>query len=79
MYGFMENELGNQPYVNGEEFLMSDCAAAPALFYAEQVAPFTEHKSISAYWERLKSRASIQRTHEEAAPILAKLTKQNAA
>lgn len=79
MYGFMENELGMQPYVNGEEFLMSDCAAAPALFYAEQVAPFAEHKNISAYWERLKSRPSIQRTHEEAAPILAKLIKQNAA
>jgi glutathione S-transferase len=79
MYGFMENEFGKQPYANGEEFLMSDCAAAPALFYAEQVAPFAEHKNISAYWERLKSRPSIRRTHEEAAPILAEMAKQNAA
>jgi glutathione S-transferase len=79
MYNFMENEFGKQPYANGEEFLMSDCAAAPALFYAERVAPFAEHKNISAYWERLKSRPSIQRTHEEAAPILAKMAKQNAA
>jgi len=70
MYSFMENEFGKQSFANGEEFLMSDCAAAPALFYAERVAPFAEHKNISAYWERLKSRPSIQRTHEEAAPHL---------
>ncbi len=79
MYGFMEKEFANQSYANGEEFLMSDCAAAPALFYAEQIAPFAEHKNVSAYWERLKSRPSIQRTHEEAAPILAEMMKQNAA
>lgn len=79
MYGLMEKEFAERPYANGEEFLMSDCAAAPALFYAEQIAPFAEHKNISAYWERLKSRPSIQRTHEEAAPILAEMTKQNAA
>ena len=79
MYSFMENEFGNQSYANGEEFLMSDCAAAPGLFYAEQVAPFAEHKNISAYWERLKSRASIQRTHEEAAPILERMFAKDAA
>jgi glutathione S-transferase len=79
MYSFMENEFGNQSYANGEEFLMSDCAAAPGLFYAEQVAPFAEHKNISAYWERLKSRASVQRTHEEAAPILERMFAKDAA
>ena len=79
MYSFMENEFGNQPYANGEEFLMSDCAAAPGLFYAEQVAPFAEHENISAYWERLKSRPSIQRTHEEAAPILEAMFAKDAA
>lgn len=79
MYGLMENEFGRQPYANGDEFLMSDCAAAPALFYAEQVAPFAEHENIAAYWERLKSRPSIRRTHEEAAPILAQMNKQSAA
>ncbi len=79
MYSFMENEFANQPYANGEEFMMSDCAAAPALFYAEKLAPFTEHENIVAYWERLKSRPSIQRVHEEAAPILATFMAQNAA
>ena len=79
MYGFMENELSTQPYANGEEFLMSDCSAAPGLFYAEQIAPFAEHQNISAYWERLKSRPSVQRTHEEAAPILAEFVAKDAA
>lgn len=79
MYGFMENEFGNQPYANGDEFLMSDCAAAPGLFYAEQVAPFSDYENISAYWERLKSRPSVQRTHEEAAPYLEMFMKKDAA
>ena len=79
MYSFMENEFGKQPYANGEEFLMSDCAAAPGLFYAEQVAPFAEHENISAYWERLKSRPSVQRTHEEASPILERMFAKDAA
>jgi glutathione S-transferase len=79
MYSFMENEFGNQPYANGDEFLMSDCAAAPGLFYAEQVAPFSDYENISAYWERLKSRPSVQRTHEEANPYLEMFKKQDAA
>jgi len=79
MYSFMENEFAKQPYANGEEFMMSDCSAAPGLFYAEQLAPFAEHENICAYWERLKSRPSIARVHEEAAPILAAFRAQNAA
>lgn len=79
MYGFMENEFGKQRYANGDEFLMSDCAAAPGLFYAQQIAPFSDYENISAYWERLKSRPSVQRTHEEAAPYLEMFMKQNAA
>jgi len=79
MYGFMENEFGKQPYANGDEFLMSDCAAAPGLFYAQHVAPFSDYENISAYWERLKSRPSVQRTHEEAAPYLEMFMKQDAA
>ena len=70
MYGFMEHEFGQQSFANGNNFSLSDCAAAPALFYAEQVAPFAEHKNISAYWERLKERDSVKRTHEEARPAL---------
>ncbi|MDX1403862.1 MAG: glutathione S-transferase family protein [Woeseiaceae bacterium] len=79
MYNFMENEFGNQPYANGEEFQMSDCSAAPALFYAQKVAPFADYKNICAYWERLTSRPSIQRTQQDAAPYLEAMNKQDAA
>ena len=79
MYGFMEHEFGNQPFANGAEFLMSDCAAAPALFYAEQVVPFDQHENIVKYWNRLKARPSIQRVQAEAAPILAAMFEKNAA
>ncbi|MFQ6005713.1 MAG: glutathione S-transferase family protein [Woeseia sp.] len=79
MYNFMEHEFGQQSFANGEKFTMADCAAAPALFYAEQAAPFSDHKNISAYWERLKERPSIQRTHEEARPVLEAFMSRDAA
>ena len=79
MYSFMEHEFGEQPYANGDKFTMADCAAAPGLFYAELLAPFSEYKNISAYWERLKERASVQKTHTDAKPIIEPFMKNNAA
>ena len=79
IYNFMENELGSQSFAQGDTFSMADCAAAPALFYAEQIAPFAEHKNISAYWDRLKERASVQRTLEEARPALESFMNKDAA
>jgi glutathione S-transferase len=79
MYRFMEHELGNQDYANGNEFLMGDCAAAPALNYAQRVAPFDEHRNICAYWERLASRPSVRRIQEEAAPEIAAFMENTAA
>lgn len=77
MYGFMEQELGEQPYANGEEFRMSDCAAMPALFYAQRAAPFDGYANISAYWDRLASRSSVQRVISEAEPYLAAFMKED--
>jgi glutathione S-transferase len=79
MYSFMEHEFGQQPYASGDKFTMADCAAAPGLFYAELLAPFSEYKNISAYWERLKERASVQKTHTDAKPIIEEFMKKNAA
>jgi glutathione S-transferase len=70
MYGFMEQELGDQPYANGDQFSMSDCAAIPALFYAQRSAPFDSHANICAYWDRLASRPSTRRVFSEAEPHL---------
>jgi len=79
MYSFMEHEFGQQPYANGDKFTMADCAAAPGLFYAELLAPFAEYKNISAYWERLKERASVQKMQEDARPIVEEFLGKNAA
>ena len=41
---------------------MADCAAAPALFYADKVMPFGEtHPHVAAYLERLMQRPSYAR------------------
>jgi glutathione S-transferase len=79
MYGFMEAEFEKHPFASGDQFSMADCAAAPALFYAEQAAPFAAYKNVSAYWERLKQRPSVQRTQEEARPALEAFMSKNAA
>lgn len=79
MYRFMQSELGNQPWANGDTFSMSDCAAAAALYYAPRLAPFDEHENVVAYWERLRARETVQKVHEEVAPYLEAFEKQNAA
>ena len=79
IYSFMENELGEQSFAAGEDFSMADCAAAPALFYAQQVATFDDYENICAYWDRLNARPSIQKVQEEAAPAIAAFMEQSAA
>lgn len=56
----------------GEAFSLADCAAAPALFYANEVMPFGEtHPTVAAYFDRLKARPSYARVLKEAAPYFA--------
>ncbi len=48
---------------------MADCAAAPALFYANRVAPFTkDHPELARYFARLMERPSVARVFAEAEP-----------
>ena len=55
----------------GDGFSLADCAAAPALFYAEIVVPFAaRHPGVAAYYERLVDRPSVARTIVEARPYL---------
>ncbi len=51
---------------------MADCAAAPALFYANRVMPFGEtHQNATRYLDRLMARPSFARVVEEAKPYFA--------
>jgi glutathione S-transferase len=48
---------------------MADCAAAPALSYANRVMPFAEtHPHAFAYLERLRQRPSFAHALRDAAP-----------
>jgi glutathione S-transferase len=71
-YGVLERDLARRTWAVGDLFTMADCAAAPALFYADRVVPFgDEHRNTAAYLARLKERASYARALREAAPYLA--------
>ena len=49
----------------GDAFSMADCAAAPALSYADLVMPFGDtHKNAIAYLDRLTKRPSYARMLE---------------
>jgi glutathione S-transferase len=69
-YDVLERELGSQPWAAGDTFSLADCAAAPALYYANRVAPFGDHPRLAAYLERLHARPSFARTFEEAQPYM---------
>jgi glutathione S-transferase len=71
-YGLLEGELAGRTWAAGEAFSLADCAAAPALFYADKVAPLGEaHPILSAYLRRLLARPSFARVVEEAQPYFA--------
>lgn len=68
-YAHLERELRDRTWATGERFTMADCAAAPALFYANEVAPFGEaHPVLGAYLGRLRARASFARVLDEVRP-----------
>jgi glutathione S-transferase len=68
-YGMIDKEVATRTWAMGEVFTIADCAAAPALFYANKVLPFGDkHKNLAAYFERLKSRPSFARVLNEAEP-----------
>ena len=57
------------PWAMGETFTLADCAALPALFYADYAVPLAEWPGLAAYLERLKARPSVARVLEEAQPF----------
>jgi glutathione S-transferase len=71
-YGLLETELVGRTWAAGEDFSVADCAAAPALFYADKVAPLDgTHPNVSAYLDRLLARPSFTRVLQEAEPYFA--------
>jgi glutathione S-transferase len=67
--GLVEEEMATRTWAMGDAFSMADCAAAPALFYANEVMPFGEtRRHVAGYLDRLMARPSFARAVEEAKP-----------
>ena len=65
----VEGDIANKHWAMGDDFTMADIAAAPALFYADKIAPLAgAFPGTLAYLERLKARPSFARTLKEAEP-----------
>jgi glutathione S-transferase len=64
-----DRDVDGKTWVTGEDFTMADCAAAPALFYADKVMPLQgAYPNALALLERLKARPSFGRVLAEAEP-----------
>jgi glutathione S-transferase len=68
-YAFLETQISDGPWFMGEDFTMADCAAAPALFYANAVEPLERDSKLRAYLGRLMGRPSFARVLVEAEPF----------
>ena len=68
----VDRDMAEGGWATGLTFTMADCAAAPALYYANQVAPFGDnHPGAARYLERLMARPSFARVLAEAEPYFA--------
>jgi glutathione S-transferase len=57
------------PWGMGHTFTMADCAAVPALFYADYAVSLADWPELAAYLGRLKTRPSVARVLSEAEPF----------
>jgi glutathione S-transferase len=68
----VDRDMEDGGWATGLTFTMADCSAAPALFYADKIAPLAgKHPGAARYLERLKERPSFARVLKEAEPYFA--------
>jgi len=68
-YRWLDSVMRHREWAAGKDFSLADCAAAPALFYADwthEIAPEFTH--VHAYRKRLLARPSFARAVDEARP-----------
>jgi glutathione S-transferase len=71
-YAMLERDPYTSEAASGSNFTLADCAAAPALYYADKVHPLgDQHLGVTAYLNRLLARPSFARVLAEAAPYFA--------
>jgi glutathione S-transferase len=68
-YRWLDTTMTGREWADGEGFSLADCAAAPALFYADWTQPIDATlTNLHAYRRRLLARPSFARAVEEARP-----------
>ena len=69
--------VADKHWATGDQFTLADCAAMPALFYADKVEPFEGRwPNAAALLQRLKARPSVARVLREAEPFFQYLPKE---
>lgn len=68
-YRWLDGAIDRREWAAGDGFSLADCAAAPALFYADWAHPIGEAwANVHAYRRRLVARPSVARVVDEARP-----------
>jgi glutathione S-transferase len=70
-YATLDRQLqGRDGWLAGEDFTLADCAAAPALHYADVLSALDRdrHPALAGYLDRVFARPSVARVIEEARP-----------
>lgn len=69
-YRWLDGVMTAREWAAGDAFSLADCAAAPALFYADWAHPIAEtFSNVRTYRGRLLDRPSFARAVEEARPF----------
>jgi glutathione S-transferase len=69
-YRWLDARMAGREWAAGDAFSLADCAAAPALFYADWAHPITpEFVDAIAYRRRLLARPTVARAVDEARPF----------
>jgi glutathione S-transferase len=68
-YAWLETRLAPRTWAAGDTFSLADCAAAPALFYADWVHPIAaRYPRLRGYRAQLLARPSFARAVDEGRP-----------
>lgn len=68
-YDWLEANLRDDGWAVGAGFTLADCAAAPALFYADWIEPIGDRRPrLAGYRQRLLAHPAVSRAVEQARP-----------
>ncbi len=65
----IDERMATRRWAMGDSFTLADCAAAPALFYADKVLPFGAHANVGAVSRAPSGASSYARVLAEAAAL----------